>query len=141
MEIMTLVSVRGFCLFLLQACFKLSCLFPRVALCPFSTGTNFDVDEIAQMFQDLDDLIVPDDGPPLPPLPALEEEEHVAPGPSHAEPSIRDVVERLEAVGSRVEALGGEIAGLKEEFASEGSDSTAFSGGGQHRAEASWSRW
>ena len=32
-------------------------------------GTDFDVDEIAQMFQDLDYLIVPDDGPPLPPLP------------------------------------------------------------------------
>ena len=94
------------------------------------------------MFQDFqDNQIVPDDGPPLPPRPALEEEEYVAPGPSHAEPSIRDVVERLEAVGSRVEALGGEIAGLKEEFANDKVVTRQWFLAVGNRAETSWSRW
>ena len=48
------------------------------------------------MFHDGDDLILPEEGPPLPPLPDLEEEEHIAPGPSDAEPSIRVIVELLE---------------------------------------------
>jgi len=46
-------------------------------------GTDFDVGEIAQMFHDFDDLIMPDEGPPLP---ALEKEEYIAPGLSHANP-------------------------------------------------------
>ena len=80
-------------------------------------STDFDVDEIAQMFNDLDDLIMPDEGPPLPPLPVREEEEHIAPGRGHDELSIHGVLKQQEAIGARVEQLGGEIKGLKEDFA------------------------
>ena len=103
-------------------------------------GTVFDVDEIAQMSQDFNDQIVPDDGPPLPPLPPREEDEHVAPRPSHAEPTLRDVLECLEAVGARVEELGGEIAGLKEEFANDKAVTRQWFLAVGNRAETSWSR-
>ena len=73
----TLVSARGFCLSLLQAFF----VFSSCCIVPFQHGHRLWCRRNSSQLHDLDDLILPYEGPPLPPLPALEDEEHIAPGP------------------------------------------------------------